>query len=110
MSQQVLGKAIGMIGALFLLHSAFSTYEHLAYLKAVGLGKEEIPIEIVVECLASALVTLVGVVLSAQPFKNILMQEEIKKLTIDKVDTRASFMTFDHRHIHSTAAQQERKV
>ncbi|KAI8073366.1 membrane magnesium transporter-domain-containing protein, partial [Gongronella butleri] len=110
MTQRSLGKAIALVGTLFLLHSAFSTYEHLSYLKAADLDKSSIPLEIVMECVVSALVALIGVVMNAQPFKNILMQEEIKKMTIDRMDTRSSFISFDHRKVPSLKAQKERSL
>ncbi|KAI8079874.1 membrane magnesium transporter-domain-containing protein [Halteromyces radiatus] len=104
------GKAIALIGSLFLCHAAFSTYEHLAYLKATDHIESSLPLEIVVECLCSALIALVGVILSTDPFKNILMENEIVKMTIDKIDTRPSFITFHHRKVVSTMAQLQRKL
>ncbi|OAD70642.1 hypothetical protein PHYBLDRAFT_182451 [Phycomyces blakesleeanus NRRL 1555(-)] len=108
-SSQQLGRLIGLIGTLFLAHAAYSTYEHLAYLKAVDQASIDIPIEIIVECLVSAIVTLIGVLLSADSFKNILMEAEIAKQTIDKIDTRPSFITFNHRKVVSTHSQLDRK-
>ncbi|SAM04208.1 hypothetical protein [Absidia glauca] len=105
-----LGKVVAIVGTLFLFHSAFSTYEHLAYLKAVDQTESSLPIEIVLECILSAIVVLVGVIFSADPFKNILMENEIKKMTIDKIDTRPSFITFNYRKVTSTMAQLERKL
>ncbi|CAO3582023.1 unnamed protein product [Absidia cylindrospora] len=81
-----IGKLVAIVGALFLFHSAISTYEHLAYLKAVDQNESSLPIE------------------------NILMENEIKKMTIDKIDTRPSFITFNHRKVVSTMAQLERKL
>ncbi|OBZ87173.1 Membrane magnesium transporter [Choanephora cucurbitarum] len=104
------GKWLGILGALFLAHSAYSTYEHLAYIKAVDEVDAELPIEITVECLVSALVALFGVILSADAFKPIGIETEVAKMTIDKVDTRPSFITFNHRQIHSTQAQQSRSI
>ncbi|KAL0076043.1 Prefoldin subunit-domain-containing protein [Phycomyces blakesleeanus] len=45
-SSQQLGRLIGLIGTLFLAHAAYSTYEHLAYLKAVDQASIDIPIEV----------------------------------------------------------------
>ncbi|KAI7872711.1 membrane magnesium transporter-domain-containing protein [Spinellus fusiger] len=108
-TSQKIGKLIGLIGALFLAHAAYSTYDHLAYLKAVDQTATDIPVEVVAECLISALVSLLGVILSVEPFKNILMEVEIAKQTIDKMDTRPSFITFDHRKVKSTHATLERR-
>ncbi|KAI9305804.1 membrane magnesium transporter-domain-containing protein [Cunninghamella echinulata] len=107
---QYTGKVIALIATLFLFHSAFSTYEHLAYLRAVDQNEASLPIDIVVECIVSAFITLFGVILSTAPFKNILLEAEIMKMTIDKVDTQPSFITFNHRKINSTSAQLERKL
>ncbi|KAI8349700.1 Prefoldin subunit-domain-containing protein [Blakeslea trispora] len=40
------GKLLGILGALFLAHSAYSTYEHLAYVKAVDEIDTKLPIEV----------------------------------------------------------------
>ncbi|KAI8331445.1 Prefoldin subunit-domain-containing protein [Choanephora cucurbitarum] len=42
------GKLLGILGALFLAHSAYSTYEHLAYIKAVDEVDAELPIEVTI--------------------------------------------------------------
>ncbi|KAG1173904.1 hypothetical protein G6F70_005275 [Rhizopus microsporus] len=99
MSIQQLGKILGIIGAIFLAHSAYSTYEHLAYVKAVDEEDASVPIEIAVECLVSSFIALLGVILSADSFKHIDMTDEIQKMKIDTVDTRPSFITFNHRQI-----------
>ncbi|ORY95762.1 magnesium transporter [Syncephalastrum racemosum] len=105
----MLAKLLALISTVFLAHSAYSAYEHLAYLKAID-NTGTLPIEIVVECLASAFVTLLGVILSADPFKNILFEHEMAKMTIDKADNYPSFITFNHRHISSTQAQLDRQL
>ncbi|CEP12608.1 hypothetical protein [Parasitella parasitica] len=107
MSSQQVGKIVALIGALFLAHSAYSTYEHLAYIKAVDQVDASIPVEIITECLTSAFVALVGVVLSADAFKPIAMETEVAKMTIDKIDTRPSFITFNHRKVVVPAQSQQ---
>jgi hypothetical protein len=92
-----IGKILGWIGFITLLHSAYSTYEHLSYLKAVEKVPNDMPIEIIVECLVSVLIFTVGVIFIAGPLKPILMKNEMVKKSIDKVDTRPSFNTFNHR-------------
>ncbi|RCH87274.1 Membrane magnesium transporter 1 [Rhizopus stolonifer] len=104
------GKLLGILGALFLAHSAYSVYEHLAYIRAVDEVDSTLPVEITIECLVSALVSLIGVVLSADAFKPIAAEAEVAKMTIDKMDTRPSFITFNHRKVESTQAQQSRKI
>ncbi|KAH8552110.1 membrane magnesium transporter-domain-containing protein [Umbelopsis sp. PMI_123] len=92
-----IGRLLSLVGITFLIHSAYSTYEHLSYLNAVDKAESGLPIEIVAECLISVVVSLVGVVLCAGDLKNILMENEMKKQTIDKLDTAPSFITFNHR-------------
>ncbi|CDH54415.1 predicted protein [Lichtheimia corymbifera JMRC:FSU:9682] len=105
-----LGKVLAIISTLFLAHSAYSTYEHRAYLKAVDRTEANLPIEIIVECVVSAFITLVGVIISAAPFKNILLSDHMATMTIDQVDTTPSFVSFNHRHVVSTQAQLDRKL
>ncbi|KAI9261394.1 magnesium transporter [Phascolomyces articulosus] len=107
---QFAGKVLALISTLFLAHSAYSTYEHLNYLKAVEQSEAVLPVEIVVECLLSALVTLFGVIISAQPFKNIHLESQMATMTIDKFDTRPSFVGFNHRKVVSTQGQLERRL
>ncbi|KAI9351643.1 Prefoldin subunit-domain-containing protein [Pilaira anomala] len=45
-SSQYTGKILGLVGALFLAHSAYSTYEHLAYIKAVDEVNTALPVEV----------------------------------------------------------------
>ncbi|KAI8646748.1 Prefoldin subunit-domain-containing protein [Parasitella parasitica] len=48
MSSQQIGTAVALIGALFLAHSAYSTYEHLAYIKAVDKDDTPIPVDVII--------------------------------------------------------------
>lgn len=97
MSTVLIGKILGWIGFITLIHSTYSTYEHLSYLKAVEKVPNDMPIEITVECLFSVIIFAISVILVAGPLKPILMKSEMVKKSIDKVDTRPSFNTFNHR-------------
>ncbi|KAJ2964698.1 hypothetical protein NQZ79_g448 [Umbelopsis isabellina] len=121
---QTLGRVLSLIGIAFLAHSAFSTYERklshpmvttsrytaniqstdLSYLNAVDKVESGLPIEITVECLMAVAVALVGVVLCSGDLKNILMENEMTKQTIDKLDTAPSFITFNHRGRRAVSA------
>ncbi|CAB4390159.1 unnamed protein product [Rhizophagus irregularis] len=96
MSTVLIGKILGWIGFITLIHSTYSTYEHLSYLKAVEKAND-MPIEITVECLFSVIIFAISVILVAGPLNPILMKSEMVKKSIDKVDTRPSFNTFNHR-------------
>ncbi|KAI8976540.1 magnesium transporter [Pilobolus umbonatus] len=91
------GNILSVLGVLFLFHSAYSTYEHLAYVKAIDEDTTGLPTDIVFECVFSALTALVGIVLSTDTFKPIAMEDEVVKMTIDKIDTKPNFITFNHR-------------
>ncbi|CAI2181273.1 7314_t:CDS:2 [Funneliformis geosporum] len=45
MSSVTIGKVLGWISFITLLHSTYSTYEHLSYLKAVEKVANNMPIE-----------------------------------------------------------------
>ncbi|CAG8478773.1 3888_t:CDS:2 [Diversispora eburnea] len=74
-----LGKFLGWFGFLTLFHSAYSTYEHLSYLKAVEKIPNEMPIEITVECLISVVIFAISIIMVAGPLKPILMKDEMTK-------------------------------
>ncbi|CAG8696329.1 28497_t:CDS:2 [Dentiscutata erythropus] len=97
MSTVKVGKILGWIGFLLLFHSAYSTYEHLSYLKAVDKIPNYMPIEITVECLVSVSICTIGIILAAGPLKPILIKHGLAKKTIDEIDTHPSFNTFNHR-------------
>ncbi|CAM0139175.1 hypothetical protein VKS41_002430 [Umbelopsis sp. WA50703] len=101
---QTLGRVLSLVGIAFLAHSAFSTYEHLSYLNAVDKVESGLPIEITAECLMALAVALVGIVLCSGDLKNILMENEMTKQTIDKLDTAPSFITFNHRGRRAVSA------
>ncbi|RKP37302.1 magnesium transporter, partial [Dimargaris cristalligena] len=86
-------------GLVLLLHAGYSTYEHLAYLKAIGhkVADSSIPIDIVVECLVASFLAIVGAIYVTPELKPIALEHEMKKLTIDGVDGRSSFRVFNHR-------------
>ncbi|KAG2182038.1 hypothetical protein INT43_006964 [Umbelopsis isabellina] len=121
---QTLGRVLSLVGIAFLAHSAFSTYERklsptmvatsqyaaniqstdLSYLNAVDKVESGLPIEITAECLMAVAVALVGIVLCSGDLKNILMENEMTKQTIDKLDTAPSFITFNHRGRRAVSA------
>ncbi|CAG8492307.1 5232_t:CDS:2 [Ambispora gerdemannii] len=91
------GRVLCFLGFLIFIHASYSTYEHLSYLKAVEKVERDLPIDITIETLVSVAVFSLGIILVANPLKEILMKTEMAKQTIDKIDTRPSFMTFNHR-------------
>ncbi|PWN51751.1 hypothetical protein IE53DRAFT_385902 [Violaceomyces palustris] len=100
------GKAVLIIGTIIFFHAAYSTYEHLSLLKSLdlptGAGSASseghgMPKDIAIETIVSLLVILVGVSLTAQPLKEITWTSEMRKRTIDELDSRPNFSNLNHR-------------
>ncbi|KAI9229989.1 MAG: membrane magnesium transporter-domain-containing protein [Piptocephalis tieghemiana] len=91
------GRLMSVLALLLMIHSAYSTYEHLTVLKAMNSREEYIPMDIIAECLVATALFLLGSIFIVEPFKPIDMEQEMSKLTLNMVDARPSFRTFDHR-------------
>ncbi|KAI1319914.1 Membrane magnesium transporter 1 [Mortierella claussenii] len=92
-----LGRLVCLLGFLLLFHSGYSTFEHLSYLKAVDGHESGLPLDIVLELLVSVALFGFGIVLVADDFKEILMETEMAKQSIESLDARPSFYSFNHR-------------
>ncbi|KAG0206605.1 Membrane magnesium transporter 1 [Mortierella sp. GBA30] len=92
-----LGRIVCLIAFLLLFHSGYSTFEHLSYLKAVDGHESGLPLDIVIELLTSVAFFGLGIVLVAEDFKEILMETEMAKQSIESLDARPSFYSFNHR-------------
>ncbi|KAF9950395.1 Membrane magnesium transporter 1 [Mortierella alpina] len=92
-----IGRVVCFIGFLLLFHSGYSTFEHLSYLKAIDGHESGLPLDIVIELLASVAFFGLGIVLVADDFKEILMETEMAKQSIESLDARPSFYSFNHR-------------
>ncbi|KAJ3015984.1 hypothetical protein HKX48_004283 [Thoreauomyces humboldtii] len=88
---------VRVIGFVLLLHSGYSAFDHLAYLKMVGKVEANLPIDIVVECLASVLFCMVGVVLVAGDLKPISLEKTLQQTSMDTLESRPNFRTLHHR-------------
>ncbi|TDL23634.1 hypothetical protein BD410DRAFT_786869 [Rickenella mellea] len=93
----MLGRLLLVVATATLLHAAFSTYEHLSHLKALGRPEGSLPQDIVVEALVSLLLGLVGASLAAPELKEITWRSEMKKRKIDEMDARMGFASWTHR-------------
>ncbi|KDQ61748.1 hypothetical protein JAAARDRAFT_122947, partial [Jaapia argillacea MUCL 33604] len=76
--------------------AAFSTYEHLTYLKALG-KPESIPFDVVLETFVALLIGIVGASANAPPLKEISWASEMKKRSIDEMDSRLGFANWVSR-------------
>ncbi|KAI8816062.1 magnesium transporter [Fimicolochytrium jonesii] len=91
------GRAIYALGFLLLIHSGYSAYEHLAYVKIIGKHEESLPIDIILECIISVILCSVGLSLVAGEFKPISLEKQLTQMSVDAIDSRPSFRTLNHR-------------
>ncbi|KND04411.1 uncharacterized protein SPPG_08819 [Spizellomyces punctatus DAOM BR117] len=92
-----IGRLFYTIGAILLVHSGYSAFEHLAYIKVIGKHEAQLPIDIVGECLLSVLLCILGVVLVAGDLRPISLEKQLSRMTLDTIDMRPSFRTLHHR-------------
>lgn len=105
------GRLICLLASVILFHAAYSTYEReyydtlsyrphvtdLSLLKALDRTDTKIPFDITIETLVSVLLFNIGVAFIAGPLKDISWDKELKRQTIDTIDSRPSFIRFSHR-------------
>ncbi|KAJ7130611.1 magnesium transporter [Mycena epipterygia] len=80
-----------------VFHAAFSTYEHLSHLKAMGRPEGSLPLDIVLEALFALVLGTIGASLNAPALKEITWAAEMRKRTIDEMDSRLGFANFVNR-------------
>ncbi|KAG2338611.1 hypothetical protein BDR05DRAFT_685929 [Suillus weaverae] len=94
----MIGKLFLTLATLALLHAAYSTYEHLSLLKAFGKPEGSLPLDkIVYESILALILGLLGASLNAPPLKDITWASEMKKRTIDGMDSRLGFAHYKSR-------------
>ncbi|KAF9038460.1 membrane magnesium transporter-domain-containing protein [Panaeolus papilionaceus] len=94
------GRVFLLIATLGILHAAFSTYEHLSQLKALERPEGPIPPDIAVETLVALVLGILGACLNAPPLKDITWSSEMRKHTIDQMDSRLGFASYVNRGNH----------
>ncbi|KAN0130939.1 magnesium transporter [Lactarius tabidus] len=90
----MLGRLILGVAMVALFHAAFSTYEHLSHLKALGRPESSLPSSIVLESLLALFLGIVGACVKAPPLKEITWASEMRTRTIDDMDARMGFANF----------------
>jgi len=93
----MLGQILLLVATFAVLHAAFSTYEHLSHLKALGRPEGALPRDIVVEALVALALGILGASLNAPPLKEITWASEMKKRSIDEMDARTGFSSYINR-------------
>ncbi|KAF9922686.1 Membrane magnesium transporter 1 [Linnemannia zychae] len=91
------GRFVCLVAFLFFFHAGYSAFEHISYLKAIDAYENELPLDITIELLISVALFGLGIVLVADNFKEILMETEMAKQSIESLDARPSFYSFNHR-------------
>ncbi|KAH7926036.1 hypothetical protein BV22DRAFT_1009942, partial [Leucogyrophana mollusca] len=82
--------------------AAYSTYEHLSHLKALGRPEGPLPLNTVYESILALILGILGASLNAPPLKDITWASEMKKRhrycrSIDEMDSRLSFASYNNR-------------
>ncbi|GAB7366040.1 hypothetical protein MBLNU230_g7609t1 [Neophaeotheca triangularis] len=68
----LLASTLNILGALFLSHAIYSSYEH-SLLQTTTTEPSPLPLDILLETLLSTLLLCTGIVLSSQPLKPLQM-------------------------------------
>ncbi|PCH44438.1 hypothetical protein WOLCODRAFT_76290 [Wolfiporia cocos MD-104 SS10] len=93
----MLGTALLVLSIVAILHAAFSTYEHLTHLKALGRPEGSLPQDTVYEALIAVVFGIVGAALRTPELREVTWRSEMKRRSAEEQDTRLSFATFVQR-------------
>ena len=85
------------IGLLSLLHAAYSAAQHRTYLRLTEQEFTLLPLDILLQTLASLVLTCYGLVRVVGVFRDIMASGDLEKKMWENVTNRASFYTFNHR-------------
>ncbi|KAH7907475.1 magnesium transporter [Hygrophoropsis aurantiaca] len=93
----MIGRVLLTVATFALLHAAYSTYEHLSHLKALGRPEGPLPLNIVYESILALILGILGASLNAPPLKEITWASEMKTRSIDGMDSRLGFANYNNR-------------
>ncbi|KAI9059937.1 hypothetical protein FKP32DRAFT_1579009 [Trametes sanguinea] len=94
----MLGQFMLFAATLALLHAAFSTYEHLSHLKALGRPEGSLPNDIVLEAAVALFLAIVGATVRSSPLREVTWRSEMKRRAQEEdEDPRMSFTAFATR-------------
>ncbi|KAH9840044.1 magnesium transporter [Rhodofomes roseus] len=93
----MLGDIMLYVATLAILHAAYSTYEHLSYLKALGRPEGSLPQDIVFEAIAALILGIVGSAIRTPELREVTWRSEMKRRSAEEQDPRLSFTTFAQR-------------
>ncbi|GLB41697.1 putative membrane magnesium transporter [Lyophyllum shimeji] len=90
----MLGRLCLVLATLLIFHAAYSTYEHISHLKALGRPEGSLPHSIILETLVGLVLGILGASLNAPELKEITWASEMRKHKIDEMDSRMGFANF----------------
>ncbi|EJF64106.1 hypothetical protein DICSQDRAFT_53485 [Dichomitus squalens LYAD-421 SS1] len=94
----MLGGLMLLVATIALLHAAYSTYEHLSHLKALGRPEGALPNDIVVEAAISLVLAVVGATIRSPSLREVTWRSEMKRRALEEDDDpRLSFEKFVQR-------------
>ncbi|KAF5373243.1 hypothetical protein D9615_007431 [Tricholomella constricta] len=105
------GRLFLLLATLAIFHAAYSTYEHLSHLKALGRPGGSLPQSIILETLVGLVLGILGASLNAPELKEITWASEMQKHKIDEMDSRLGFASFvtRGRNILSSSSKSSAK-
>ncbi|XP_052784211.1 ER membrane protein complex subunit 5-like [Mya arenaria] len=86
-----------LLGLLALLHAAYSAAQHRTYLRLTEQEFTSLPWDILIQCLASLLVVIYGIVHIAGNFREIRASADLDHKTWEMLGNRQGFLSFNHR-------------
>uniref|UniRef100_A0A224Y1L0 Membrane magnesium transporter n=1 Tax=Panstrongylus lignarius TaxID=156445 RepID=A0A224Y1L0_9HEMI len=90
-------KIITCVGLFLLLHSAYSAAQHRSYLRITGQEFTSLPLDILIQGIASLFVTMYGIIYVAGDFKEIRATVALESKTWETQRNLPSFYIFNHR-------------
>ncbi|ELU18730.1 hypothetical protein CAPTEDRAFT_184671 [Capitella teleta] len=90
-------KVVVCFGLISLAHSAYSAAQHRAYLRLTEQSFTSLPLDVLVQCFVSFVLTCYGIVRVVGKFKEINSATELEKRSWETMSNRPAFYCFNHR-------------
>ncbi|XP_014223510.1 membrane magnesium transporter 1-B [Trichogramma pretiosum] len=97
MAAKAIHKIITFLGFLSLLHAAFSAVQHRSYLRITEQEFTTLPIDIIIQGVASLFAVMYGVMHIAGDFKEIRAVVDLENKSWETFRNLPSFQIFNHR-------------
>ncbi|XP_066138734.1 ER membrane protein complex subunit 5 [Euwallacea fornicatus] len=90
-------KLVLIVGFVSIFYSTYSAAQHRSYLRLNELDFKQLPVDIIIQTIASFLVIMYGVLNVAGDFKEIKASADLDNKSWDTFRNIPSFYTFSHR-------------